>query len=180
MGAGAGPEDDPLTGDRPVVDDDRSRPTSELNELTPSASIGSVEGASQTASFTVGALQVEFTAAPGAARLVVSADGIRDIYVVDPHALAAWAADIGKLMSIGPAADESHRADYRAPFLVDREGRQSVALEALVTEHGVGYRLLVTGAAGRLAGIMMTAELVREIADAAAGAAVFATAPVRP
>jgi hypothetical protein len=163
-----------------VVDDDRSRPTSDLNELTPSASIGSVDGAPQTATFVVGALQIELTAAPGAARLVVSADADRDVYVVDPGALAAWAADLGRLLSIGPAADQGHRADYRAPFLIDREGRQSVALEALVTEQGVGYRLLVTGAAGRLAGLMMTAELVREISDAAAGAAVFASSPGRP
>ena len=123
---------------------------------------------------------MEFTAAPGAARLVISADGSRDIYVVDPDALAEWAAAIRRLLSIGPATDQSHRADYRAPFLIDREGRQSVALEALVTEQAVGYRLLVTGAAGRLAGLMMNVELVREIADAAAGAAVFASAPVRP
>lgn len=163
-----------------MVDDDRSRPTSDLNELTPSASIGSVEGAPQTASFAVGALRVEITAAPGAARLVVSADGSRDIYVVDPDALAAWAAELGRLLSIRPAADQSHRADYRAPFLIDREGRESVALEALVAEQAVSYRLLVTGAAGRVAGLMMTAELAREIADAAAGAAVFASAPVRP
>jgi hypothetical protein len=108
-----------------VVDDDRSRPTSDLNELTPSASIGSVEGAPQTASFAVGAFRVELTAAPGAARLIVSADGSRDIYVVDPDALAVWAADIGRLLSIGKAADPSHRADYRAPFLIDREGTPS-------------------------------------------------------
>jgi hypothetical protein len=163
-----------------MVDDDRSRPTSDLNELTPTASIGSVEGAPQTASFAVGALRVELTAAPGAARLVVSANGSRDIYVVDPDALAEWAAALGRLLSIGPAIDQSHRADYRAPFLIDREGRQSVALEALVTEETVGYRLLVTGAAGRLAGLMTTAELVREIANAAAGAAVLASAAVRP
>jgi hypothetical protein len=163
-----------------MVDDDRSRLTSDLNELTPSASIGSVEGAPQTASFAVGALQLELSAAPGAARIVVSANGSCDIYVVDPDALAAWAASIGRLLSIGPATDRSHRADYRAPFLIDREGRQSVALEALVTEQAVGYRLLVTGAAGRLAGLMMATELVREIADAAAGAAALASAPVRP
>ncbi len=163
-----------------MVDDDRSRPTSDLNELTASPSTGSVEGAPQTASFAVGGLEVEFTAAPGAARLVVSADRSRDIYVVDPDALAAWAAAIRSLLSIGPATDQSHRADYRAPFLIDREGRQSVALEALVTEQAVSYRLLVTGAAGRLAGLMTTAELVREIADAAAGAAAVASARVRP
>jgi hypothetical protein len=163
-----------------VVDDDRSRPTSDLNELTPSASIGSVEGVPQTASFAVGALQVQLTAAPGATTLIVSADGSRDIYVVGPDALAAWAADIGRLLSIGPAADPSHRADYRAPFLIDREGRQSVTVEALVTEQAVGYRLLVTGAAGRVAGLMMTAEVVREIAAAATGAAAFASASVRP
>ncbi len=163
-----------------MVDDDRSRPTPDLNELTPSASIGSVEGAPQTASFAVGAFRVELTAAPGAARLIVSADGSRDIYVVDPDALAVWAADIARLLSIGPAADQNHRAEYRAPFLIDRERRQSVAFEALVTEQAVSYRLLVTGAAGRLAGLMTTAELVREVADAAAGAAAVASAPVRP
>jgi hypothetical protein len=163
-----------------MVDDDRSRPTADLNELTPSASIGSVDGAPQTASFAVGAFQIALTAAPGAARLVVSANGSRDIYVVDPDALAEWAAAIGRLLSMGPATDQSHRADYRAPFLIDREGRQSVALEALVSEQAVAYRLLVTGAAGRLAGLMTSAELVREIADAAAGAAVLASVAVRP
>jgi len=178
MGAGTSPEDDALTWRTTVVDDDRSRPASDLNELTPLASGGPVDGTPQTAGFRVGALRLELTASPGAARLVVAANGSRDIYVVEPNTLAAWAADVGRLLSLGQATHPSHRADYRAPFLIDREGRQSVALEALVTERAVGYRLLVTGAAGRVAGLMTTAELVREVADAAAGAAVVASTPV--
>jgi hypothetical protein len=159
-----------------VVDDGRSRPTSDLNELTASPAVGSANAAPQTAGFTVGSIQLELTAAPGAARLIVAASGSRDIYVVDPNALSAWATEITRLLSLVPANHPSQRADYRAPFLIDREGRQSVTFEALVGDHSVGFRLLVTGAAGRVAGLMTTPELVREIAGAAAGAVMVASA----
>jgi hypothetical protein len=157
-----------------VVDNDRSHRTSDLN----SAPVGGADGVPQTASFDVGALQLELTAAPGAARLVVAADGCRDIYVVDPAALAGWATEIARLLSLVRATHPSQRADYRAPFLIDREGRQSVTFEALVTEHAVGYRLLVSGAAGRVAGLMTTPDIVREIAEAAVGAVAVASAAV--
>jgi hypothetical protein len=159
-----------------VVDDGRARPTSDVNELTASRAVGSANAAPQTAGFTVGSIQLELTAAPGAARLVVAAGGSRDTYVVDPNALSAWATEITRLLSLAPATTPSQRADYRAPFLVDREGRQSVTFEALVGDQAVGYRLLVSGAAGRVAGLMTTPDLVREIAGAAVGAVLLASA----
>ena len=58
-----------------MVDDDRSRPTSEVNELAASPVAHSPSGTPQTASFAVGALKLELSAAPGAARLVVAANG---------------------------------------------------------------------------------------------------------
>jgi hypothetical protein len=129
----------------------------------------------QTACFTVGALQLELTAAPGAARLVVAADGIRDIYVVEPAALAAWATETGRLLTLARATTARQRAEYRAPFLIDREGRESIAFEGLVADRDVSYRLLVSGARARIAGLMTTADVVRQVCEAAAGAASLAT-----
>jgi hypothetical protein len=134
------------------------------------------DGPPQTACFSVGALQIELTAAPGAARLVVAADGSRDIYVVDPNALAAWAGDSARLLALARATDPAHRAEYRAPFLIDREGRESIAFEGLVTEQAVSYRLLVSGAWARVAGLMTTADVLRQVCGAAVGAASVANA----
>jgi len=64
--------------------------------------------------------------------------------------------------------------EFRTPFLVDREGRASIAFEGLVSEHGLSHRLLVTGAEGRVAGVMTTREVVRGVAEAAAGAVLVA------
>jgi len=65
----------------------------------------------------------------------------------------------------------------RAPFLVDREGRPSIAFEALVSELGVGYRLLVCSATDQPPGLMTTADVVQGMAQAAAGAATLAGPP---
>jgi len=65
----------------------------------------------------------------------------------------------------------------RTPFLVDREGRPSIAFEALVSELGVGYPLLVGGDADQPAGLTATADVVQGMAQAAAGAATLAGPP---
>jgi len=174
MGAGAGSQIDALTrcpGERPVVDDDRSRSGSHVHPPPAAVPAGAQP---QTACFVIGALQIELTAAPGAARLVVAAAGSRDIYVVDPNALAAWAGGTARLLSLARASDATQRAEYRAPFLIDREGRESIAIEGLVTEQAVRYRLLVSGARSKVAGLMTRADVVRQVCEAAVGAAALA------
>jgi hypothetical protein len=52
---------------------------------------------------------------------------------------------------------------------VDREGQPSIAFEALVSEHGVGYRLLVRPGEEPLASLVTTEDVVRDMAQAAAG-----------
>jgi hypothetical protein len=155
-----------------VAADERSGPAS---RLTPTAGSDKIAGSeTQTASFAVGALRLELSAAPGAARLVVTDGESRDIYVVDPAALASWSAGTLRLLALTPAGRWADATEYRAPFLIDREGRASIAFEAHVTNVTVTYRLLVSGASSRVAGIMTSADLVRGIADAAAGAVALA------
>ena len=148
-----------------MVADDRSGPLSGV-----ASAPSGTNAKAQSASFQVGGLTLELTAAPGAARLIVSGDGVRDIYVVDPAALAAWAAATATLLALAPASDPVGRIEFRAPFLIDREGRQAIAFEGLVSEHGVSYRLLVSGAGERVAGLITTVEIVRDVAEAATGA----------
>ena len=146
--------------------DDRA---SSARNLAPSAeSVAASRTDTQTASFDLGDLRVELTASPGAARLVVAAGATRDIYVVDPVALAEWSRGIKRLLLLAPAPTDRERAEYRSPFLIDREGRSSIAVEALVSDL-VAFRVIVQGAESRKAGIMTTAEVVRGLADAAAG-----------
>jgi hypothetical protein len=159
-----------------MVDDDRSRSVSDVHS---SAIAGPLAGSTQTASFAIGALQLELTAAPGAAALVVVAGETRDVYALEASALAGWAAAVARLLSLTPAETVAQRVEYRAPFLIDREGRESIAVEALVTEQAVNFRLLVSGAAGRVAGLMTTPETVRGIAEAATGAVAVANTTVR-
>ena len=170
MGARAGPETDALTRSSTVAADERSAPASRLSPIPGDR----IAGATQTASFQVGALRLELSASPGAARLVVAADDVRDIYVVDPAALASWARSCRQLLSLGPAERVRGAAEFRAPFLVDREGRASIAFEGLVSAEAVTYRLLVSGASSRVAGIMTARELIVGVTDAALGAVVVA------
>jgi hypothetical protein len=149
-----------------VTADDR---TSAASKLAPSAgssvlSVGSV----QTASFGFGDLRVELTASPGAARVIVANLEARDVYVVDPMTLAAWSRGIERLLALPPATAQRDHAEYRSPFLMDREGRASIAVEALVGER-VSFRLVIQGAESRIGGVMATRESVRGLADAAAG-----------
>jgi hypothetical protein len=66
------------------------------------------------------------------------------------------------------------RVEFRTPYLIDREGRQSIAFEGLVSELGVSYRLLVTGAKNKVAGLMIERDVVRGVVEAAGGAALLA------
>lgn len=170
VGATAALETDALTRSSTVAADNRS-----ASAFLPATARGPIaDDATQTASFAIGALRLELSAAPGAARLVVASGEDREVYVVEPAALTSWADATGRLLALTAAADAASAAEYRAPFLIDREGRASIAFEGLVTEHGVAYRLLVTGAAARIAGIMTTADLVRGVTDAVVGAVAVA------
>jgi CBS domain-containing protein len=173
-----------------VAADDRSAPVSDFSHATPTHSTAG--GATQTAAFAVGALRVELSAARGAARVVVTSGDDREIYVVEPAALASWARATVRLLSLAPARGAGQGAEYRAPFLIDREGRPAIAFEGLVTTQAVTFRLLtfsrgsdpldpvepvdpvVSAAGSRLAGIVTTADLIRSVTDAASGAATVA------
>jgi hypothetical protein len=128
----------------------------------------------QSATFDVGGLHLEFSAETGAARLVIAGDRLRDTYVVEPTALAAWAVAAIKLVSLEPADSAGGRVAIRTPFLVDREGRPSIAFEALVSEEAVEFQLLVSNVPEQSAGLMTTEEVVRGMAQAAAGAGTVA------
>ena len=155
-----------------MVDDERSGPISGVSSVRADAPRADAE--TQSASFDVGKLRLELSAAPGAARLVVATDEARDTYVVDPDALASWAAATAKLLTLEPATEPGERAEFRAPFLIDRESRASIAFEALVSGNGVNHRLLVLGAEERVAGLMTTAVVIRGICEASKGAAALA------
>ena len=147
---------------------DRSAAASALSRTT--AGESAVGGATQTASFAVGTLHLDLIAAPGAARVVVSSGNDRDVYIVEPAALASWAHATVRLLSLAPAGDAARGAEYCAPFLIDREGRPAIAFEGLVTAQAVTFRLLVSGAESQVACIMTTADIIRGVTDAASGA----------
>ncbi len=149
-----------------MVADDRPGPLSSLSSSP--ISVPRAEGR-QSATFEVLGLRLELSASPGAATLVIVGHQARDTYAVDPTALAAWAVATTKLLSLQPAENARGRVAIRAPFLVDREGRPSIAFEALVSEVGVGYRLLVSDGDEDVAGLMTTADVVHGMAQAAAG-----------
>ena len=159
--------------------EDRSAPASVSR--TP-AGESTVRGATQTASFAVGTLRLDLIAAPGAARVVVSSGDDRDMYVVEPAALSSWSRATARLLSLAPAGDAAGGAEYRAPFLIDREGRPAIAFDGVVTAQAVTFRLLrlsrgsapldrvVIGAESPVSRIMTTADIVRAVTDAASGA----------
>jgi len=157
-----------------VVGDDRVAPLSGLSSSPPKPL--HTDGR-QSASFEVVGLRLELSASPGAARLVIAGDRSSETYVVEAAALAAWAVDTTKLLSLESAGRPQDRMAIRTPFLVDREGRPSIAFEALVSELGVGYPLLVGGDADQPAGLTATADVVQGMAQAAAGAATLAGPP---
>jgi hypothetical protein len=151
------------------------------NEVNPFAGLSASpvsatrsEGDTRSATFDVTGIRLEITAAPGAARLVVSSGDDSDVYLVEPAELAGWATATMKLLSLQPAEGPADRVEVRAPFLFDRDGRPSIAFEALASEQGFGYLLLVSGAAEMVAGFVTTAEVLRGVAQAAAGAGTVA------
>ena len=146
--------------------DDRSGPVSGL----PSSPTSSVRAEGHhSATFELVGWRVELSASAGAARLVMVGDGAQYTHLVDPGALSAWAAATMNLLALRPAETARGRAAIRGPFLVDREGQPAVAFEAMVSEHGVGYRMLVRGGEGPLATLVTTEDVVRGMAQAAAG-----------
>jgi hypothetical protein len=134
------------------------------------------ESDTRSATFDIVGIRLELSASPGDARLAVSSGDDSDVYLVEQAELVTWAAATIKLLSLQPAESDTDRAEIRAPFLFDTEGRPSIAFEALVSHQGVGYRLLVSGAAEMVAGFVTTAEVVRGVAQAAAGAGTVARA----
>jgi hypothetical protein len=160
-----------------VVDDEGSGSTSRVSVPRISESTSTT---TQTASFDVPPFRLELSAAPGAARLVVVHGDDRDAYAVDPTALSAWASAFTRLMSLESWEKPRGHVEFRAPFLIDREGRASVAFHGIVDAHAVSYRLLVCGAASRVVGVPTTAGVVRDVAAAVAGAVAIATGPLGP
>lgn len=157
-----------------MVADDRPGPLLGLSSSP--ASVLRTDGR-QSAAFEIVGLRLELSASPGVARLAIAGDGSSDTYVLDAAGLAAWAVAITQLLSLEPAGGVRGCVAVRAPFLIDREGRPSIAFEALVSELGVGYRLLVHGGADKAPGLVTTAEVVHGMAQAAAGAATLAGPP---
>lgn len=146
--------------------DDRSGPVSGLSS-SPTSSVRA-EG-QLSATFEIVGWRLELSTSPGSARLVMTGDGAQYTHIVEPGALAAWAAATTKLLSLRPADTARGRAAIRAPFLVDRAGQPSIAFEALVSEAGVAYRLLARLGEEPLASLVTTEEIVRGMAQAAAG-----------
>ena len=154
-----------------MVADDRRGPLSGLSSSPPDTLRSDGR---QSATFEVVGFRLELSASPGAAQLVIAGDSACDTYVVESAALAAWAVATGKLLSLQPADGARDGTAIRAPFLMDNEGRPSIAFEALVSELGVGYRLLVARGAEPVAGLMTTADVVHGMTQAAAGAGTVA------
>lgn len=148
-------------------------PLSGLSSTPPSA-IPSA-GQAQSATFDVVGIRLELSASAGTAQLIVSRPGANETFAIEPVALAAWAVATTKLLSLQAAAVPSDRAEIRAPFLFDREGRPAIAFEALISELGVGYRLLVDAGAEPMVGVVATAEVVSDVGQAAAGVATAAS-----
>ena len=146
--------------------DDRSGPVSGLSS-SPTSSLRA-EG-QHSATFEIVGWRLELSASPGAARLEIVGDQARDTHMVEPGALAAWAVATTKLLSLQPAESARGRAAIRAPFLVDREGQPTIAFEALVSEYGVGYRLLIGREHGPGASLVTTDDILRGMAQAAEG-----------
>jgi len=162
-----------------VVSDDRSDRLSTFtspasastSQAAADAAIGSTD--TRSASFDVGGFTLELVAADGKASLAVIAGPDRDAYLLDANALAHWADATARLLALTTAAGLSACAEFRAPFLMDAHRRASIAFESAVTQGGVVHRLLVMRHDGRVATIVTGGDLLRELIDAARGAAAF-------
>ena len=163
-----------------MVSNERAGPAS---ALTPSidatrpviptdAGIRSVDD--RTATFDIGGFRVELAARDGATTLSVSGAEGRNTFLIDPEALDRWADGTARLLGLSSASGPDERADFRAPFLIDAEGRAALAFESVVTEQGVAHRLLVMGQDGRVAALPTSVDHLREMVAAARGAVSFA------
>lgn len=162
-----------------MVSDDRSDRlstfTSPASASRPQAAADVVIGSTdaRSASFDVGGFTLELVAADGNASLAVIAGPDRDAYRLDANALEHWADATVRLLALSTAAGPSDCAEFRAPFLMDAHGRASIAFESAVTRGGVVHRLLVMRHDGRVATIVTGGDLLRELIEAARGAAAF-------
>ncbi len=128
----------------------------------------------RTATFDLGGYHIEFAARDGLTTLSVSGAEARNSYLIDPETLDRWAEGTARLLGLSSASGPSERADFRAPFLMDAEGRAALAFESVVTEQGVAHRLLVMGQDGRVAALPASVADLREMVAAARGAVSFA------
>src|SRR5262245_44839285 len=158
--------DDFSTRGPAVAADDRSAPVSGLS-ASPTSSVRAER--QHSATFEIVGWRLELSASPGAARLVMVGDRASASHLVEPSALAAWAGATTKLLTLRPAQSPRNRVAIRAPYLVDRDGLPLIAFEALVSEQGIGYRLLVGGAEEPVASLVTTEDVVRGVVQAAAG-----------
>ena len=108
---------------------------------------GAAGAATQRAAIPVGACNVEIAAAPGLAALAVATSEGQARYAVHAEALGSWAARGAQLLQLQPAREPRECATIRTPFLLDAEGRATIALEAEVAESGVRFSLHVAGSA---------------------------------
>lgn len=149
-----------------MADDERSGPAS---GLSPSASNSVRAEGEHSATFEIVGWRIELSASIGVARVVMAGDGVQHTHLVHPDALAAWSSATTKLLSLRPAETARGCATIRAPFLLDREGEPSIAFEAMVSEQGVSYRLLMRGGDDPGTSLVTTEDDVRGMAQAAAG-----------
>jgi hypothetical protein len=159
-----------------VVSDDRADRLSTFTPPVPSTSTGeAVIGShdARSASFSIGGFTLELVATDGTVTLNVVAGHDRDAYRLDAAVLDRWADGTSRLIGLSPASSPTATAEFRAPFLMDIEGRASVAFESSVTQGGVAHRLLLMRREGRVAAIATSADLLGELIDAARGAARF-------
>ena len=165
-----------------MVSDDRAGRASAFTPPIASTSSqrqnGTVAGPTETqsASFAIGGFTVELVASAAFAMLGIVSGDDRDNYRIDPDMLDQWAAGTARLLDLTPAAGPSGRAEFRAPFLMDMDGRASIAFESAVTEGHVAHRFLIMGQGGRLGVVAASADLVGELVDAARGAVRFSRA----
>jgi hypothetical protein len=130
----------------------------------------------QSASFDIGSVRLELVTSSGVIRLVVTTEGNRETHAIDVDSLIAWSAATTKLLGLLPVATAAERSEFRAPWLLDHDGKAVIAFEGLVTEQSVTYRLLVARGPSAVTGIMTSGDVLRSLAEAAVGAAAVARA----
>ncbi len=163
-----------------MVANERAGPVSSLVTTTAAGSVSSSDSSSgtpgQTAAFDIDAIRIEIAVRDGAATLSVAKGPDRDVYRVEPAVLDQWAASTSRLLELMPASGPGERAEFRAPFLIDIDGRAAIAFESSVAEQGVVHRCLLVGAAGQIGSAYVAPELIRDLLEAARGAAAVARA----